>query len=106
VTVESILAEIVGALRGTVSQGQLQAYLFGSGRHLEGIWADVDILIVCSVAEDGNVVRGTLSDLCMQYPIDLVIMTAQEEMEFDFIRSQDCRLISSSPFKHRSFNSI
>ena len=63
---------------------------FGSARHSHSVWSDIDILIICEVDEDGQLARELLSDLSMLYPIDLVIMTSQEETEFDFIRSEKC----------------
>ncbi len=35
----------------------------------------------------------------MAYPIDLVIMTVEEESEFDFIRSEACRWLAESQVK-------
>jgi hypothetical protein len=60
------------------------------------VWSDVDILIVCEVDQDGQLARDMLSDLCMLNPIDLVIMTSQEEAEFDFVRSENCQRIATS----------
>ena len=95
-TAASIVAEIVETIEGLVTRGGLRAYLFGSALHPDSVWSDVDILIVCEVDKDGQLVRDTLSDLCMLYPIDLAIMTPQEEVEFDFIRSENCQRIATS----------
>lgn len=95
-TAVSIVAEIVETIEGLVTRCGLRAYLFGSALHPDSVWSDVDILIVCEVDKDGQLARDTLSDLCMRYPIDLVIMTSQEEAEFDFIRSENCQRIATS----------
>lgn len=95
-TTAPILAEIVEAVEGVPARGRLQAYLFGSALRAESAWSDIDILVVCEAEEDGQLTRDTMSDLCMRYPIDLVIMAVEEEVEFDFIRSEDCRWIAAS----------
>ncbi|TMK40538.1 MAG: nucleotidyltransferase domain-containing protein [Alphaproteobacteria bacterium] len=89
-TTEPIVAEIVKTIDGLVTCGKLWAYLFGSALRPDSMWSDVDILIVCEVEKDGQLARDTLSELCALYPIDLEIMTSQEEVEFDFIRSENC----------------
>jgi predicted nucleotidyltransferase len=86
--VASIIAEIVETIEVLTTRGRLWAYLFGSALHSDSGWSDIDILIVCEVGEDGQSARNALSDLCLLYPIDLVIMTFQEETEFDFVRSR------------------
>lgn len=95
-TAKSIVAEIVEIIDGLVTAGELRAYLFGSALRPSSMWSDVDILIVCEVDEDGQLARDTLSELCTLYPIDLIIMTPQEEVEFDFIRSENCQRIAAS----------
>jgi hypothetical protein len=95
-TAGPIVAEIVATIEGLVTRGWLRAYLFGSALHPDSVWSDVDILIVCEVDKDGRLARDTLSDLCMLYPIHLIIMTSQEETEFDFIRSENCQRIATS----------
>ena len=95
-TTEPIVAEIVKTIDGLVTCGKLWAYLFGSALRPDSMWSDVDILIVCEVEKDGQLARDTLSELCALYPIDLVIMTSQEEVEFDFIRAENCQRIATS----------
>lgn len=95
-TAASIIAEIIEKIGRLATCGELRAYLFGSARHRDSVWSDIDILIICEVDEDGQLARESLSDLCMLYPIDLVIMTSQEEAEFDFIRSENGQEIATS----------
>jgi predicted nucleotidyltransferase len=100
-TAAAIVAEIISKIECLVTRGGLRTYLFGSAVHSDSMWSDIDILIVCEVDEDAQLARDTLSDLCMLYPIDLVIMTSREEAEFDFIRSEKCQRIATnqvSPF--------
>jgi hypothetical protein len=51
----------------------------------------VDILLVCGGETDGQAARRALVGLCRDFPIDLTIMTADEEAEFEFIRSERCQ---------------
>jgi predicted nucleotidyltransferase len=95
-TLDSILAEIVDTIENLPMRGTLRAYLFGSASRAEAVWSDIDILLVCETEADGRLARTTMSDLCARYPIDLVIMTSEEEREFDFIRSENCRWIAGS----------
>jgi predicted nucleotidyltransferase len=94
-----IIKEIVQAIQGFQTVGKLQAYLFGSALNTSIAWSDIDILIVCDLENDGFRARQILSELCMAYPIDLVIMTVEEESEFDFIRSEACRWLAESQVK-------
>jgi predicted nucleotidyltransferase len=95
-TAASIVAEIIEAIEALMTRGGLQAYLFGSALHTDLLWSDIDVLLVCDVDEDRQLARQTLLDLCMLYPIDLVIMTSREEAEFDFIRSENCQRIATT----------
>jgi predicted nucleotidyltransferase len=95
-SVDPILVEIVDTVERLATRGPLHAYLFGSALRAEAVWSDIDILLVCETESDGRLARTTMSDLCARYPIDLVIMTSQEEIEFDFIRSENCRWVAGS----------
>jgi predicted nucleotidyltransferase len=95
-TAASIVAEIIDKIGRLATCGELRAYLFGSAVHRDSVWSDIDILIVCEVDADGQLARESLWDVCMAYPVDLVIMTSQEEAEFDFIRSENCQRIAIS----------
>ncbi len=92
----TIVKEVAVAVRDFQSLGKLQAYLFGSALRSGIAWTDIDILLVCEVEEDGIQARQTLAELCMTYPIDLVVMTVEEEFGFGFIRSEGCRWVAES----------
>lgn len=91
-----IISEVTNAIENIETNESLHAYLFGSARRAESTWSDIDILIVCKLDEDGQLARNKLHSLCLQYPIHLLIMTFEEQTEFDFIRSEDCQLIATS----------
>ena len=89
---------VVAAVDDIVSELDIrqtpQTYLFGSRLSRTSIWSDIDILVVCKNESDGQVIRNALHELISIYPIDLIIMTIEEEREFDFIKSERCRLVS------------
>lgn len=93
---ETIAEEVAEAIRFFQGLGKLQAYLFGSALRSGAVWTDIDILLVCEVEDDGDQARHTLAGLCMTYPIDLVIMTVDEEFWFGFIHSEGCRWLADS----------
>lgn len=95
-TLDFILADIAKSVSGLRAAGVVQAYLFGSALRQDIAWTDIDILVVCEMGEDADFVRATLADICGNFPIDLLIMTAEEEAEFDFIRSESCRWLASN----------
>lgn len=87
------LTEVIDSLE---TAGRLDAFLFGSTLGHKGTWSDIDVLLVCACEADGPLARTALAELCEQFPIDLTIMTAEEEAEIDFIRLQRCRWLTSS----------
>ena len=87
------LTEVIDSLE---TAGRLDAFLFGSILDQKVAWSDIDVLLVCACEDDGPLARTALAELCEQFPIDLTIMTAEEEAELDFIRSQQCRWLTSS----------
>lgn len=92
----AIVEEVAKAVRVFQTLGKMQAYLFGSASRYSIAWTDIDILLVCEVESDGVQARQSLVELCMTYPIDLLIMTIDEESGFGFIRSEACRWIAES----------
>jgi hypothetical protein len=87
------VTEVVGGLKTT---GRLDAFLFGSTLDQNATWSDIDILLVCACERDRPIARIALGEICGQFPIDLTIMTVDEEAELDFIRSQRCRWLTST----------
>lgn len=75
------------------SAGKFHLYLFGSSERSED-FNDIDILCVCERDSDQQTVRAVLSDLSCVYPIDLLMMTSEEETELNFVASERCRLLA------------
>lgn len=86
-----ILEAVASAISHLHPTARLDAYLFGSAAKPTAAWSDVDNLLVCDSEKDGRAARRTLAGLCRDFPIDLTIMTADEESEFGFIRSEKCQ---------------
>ena len=78
----------------------IRGYIFGSILKLDFRWTDVDILIVCDDAVDVPGVRPALASVCNCAPVDLLVMSAAEESELDFVSEQgrylNCRSESAS----------
>ena len=68
----------------------MSAYIFGSALDPNAAWSDIDILVLCQNESDGQITREALENLLAKYPIDLLIMSHDEESEFDFVRSERC----------------
>lgn len=90
-TTAPILEAVASAIGHLRPAARLDAYLFGSAVQPTAAWSDVDILLICGGETDGQAARRALVGLCRDFPIDLTIMTADEEAEFDFIRSERCQ---------------
>ena len=91
---QHIIAAVVEAIANLEMRSAPKTYLFGSALSRTSVWSDIDILIVCELESDGQVIRSALKEIISHYPIDLIIMTHEEEREFKFIESEGCRLIS------------
>jgi predicted nucleotidyltransferase len=65
---------------------------YGFGSYFRGheAFSDIDLLAVCSTAEDAGVLRSRMRELCERWPVHLVIMTEHEAAETDFILSEGC----------------
>jgi len=72
-------------------RGRVRLYLFGSAAHSNVPWSDIDALTVCSSDDDTTLTRLSLANICQQFPIDLLIMTVDEEAEFNFVLNERCR---------------
>jgi hypothetical protein len=68
-------------------------FLFGSAAVATTMPLDVDVLVLCPGDEEAIAVRRRIADLCLRFPIHLLVVTQQEERELDFIATQSCRKI-------------
>ncbi|MCG2669346.1 nucleotidyltransferase domain-containing protein [Bradyrhizobium sp. GCM10023182] len=94
-TATLIVQRLIAVIDSLETAGRLDAFLFGSTLDQKATWSDVDVLLVCTSENDGPLARTALAELCEQFPIDLTIMTADEEAELDFIQSERCRWLTS-----------
>ncbi len=98
-TTTAILDAVASAIGNLRPAARLDAYLFGSAVEPRAAWSDVDVLLVCGDETDGQAARRALLGLCRDFPIDLTIMTTDEEAEFDFIRSERCQWFAAIGLK-------
>ena len=93
-TTSSILAEILNTLAGLQKKlPNTKWYGFGSFFHGRSSFNDIDLLAVCSDANEVFSVRNSVYELSLAWPIHLIVMTDREEAETEFIFRQGCRLL-------------
>src|SRR5258708_40119598 len=90
-TPASLLEGIVAVASTMTPIAPIRGYVFGSILKPDFRWTDVDILIVCDDALDVPNVRPALASVCMSAPVDLLVMSAAEESELDFVSGQGCQ---------------
>ncbi|SDB95017.1 hypothetical protein SAMN05421749_102369 [Acinetobacter marinus] len=67
-------------------------YLFGSYLYSE-TWADLDALIIYKDYEDVSIIKNVFSKSFLNTPLDLIFMTKEEEIFFNFINRTNARKI-------------
>jgi hypothetical protein len=90
-TPASLMDDIVAAASAMTPTGTIRGYVFGSILKPNFHWTDVDILIVCDNAVDVPGVRPALASVCNGAPVALLVMSAAEESELDFVSGQGCQ---------------
>ena len=63
-------------------------FFFGSITTTKRPVGDIDLLVVCETTADCIMVRTELASICAQFPIHLLFMTPNEEMEVNFIQGE------------------
>lgn len=66
-------------------------FAFGSSLTDAPLPSDVDIAVVCQTHEETACVRQALEPLSYEFPLDLVLLTENEDRELRFIESLPCR---------------
>jgi hypothetical protein len=78
------------AEKADVTIGNTRWYLFGSVLCDPLRAADVDLLVVCRDHFDADAIRRTTGEFAFCKPIDLLILTEEEEAEASFVANQRC----------------
>lgn len=73
----------------------IDCYLFGSILTNKRLKNDIDILVVYQHAIDVIIVRESLREIELMYPIQLLFLNTKEEREFNFISQQNALKIFS-----------
>jgi hypothetical protein len=90
VTNDDVVVDIVYEARRLAPLAH-KATWYGFGSYFQGkSFSDIDVLIVCLTTEDAIVMRAATVELCMRWPIHLMIMTEDEQSETDFVGSERC----------------
>lgn len=63
-------------------------YLFGSALRSPDCAADIDLLILCGSDDVADRIRSTVDPHHLALPIDLTLLTFEEETELGFIQRQ------------------
>lgn len=85
------LVVLAGQL-GAVAAGT-EWYLFGSMDREEEFCSDVDLLILCGTAAQADALRAAIDPDQLGRPIDLSLMTFEEEREISAVTFQAARKI-------------
>jgi predicted nucleotidyltransferase len=90
-TVEELIRQMRAlAEKADVTIGNTRWYLFGSAICDPVRAADVDLLVVCRDPSDADAIRRTAGELVFYKPVDLSILTEDEETEVSFVANQRC----------------
>ena len=90
---EALVDILLEAKRITANLPRTVWYGFGSYFRRQDAFGDIDVLVVCSTPADAIVLRKNMNEICMRWPLHLLIMTEDEERETDFVASQECVLL-------------
>jgi len=85
------LCRVIAEL-GKVAQGS-EWHLFGSVDRDEPEAADIDLLILCTSDDQADALRRGIDADALPYPLDLSLMTFDEEKETGAVRRQRARRI-------------
>src|SRR5205085_10216248 len=68
-------------------------YGFGSYFRGQQLFGDIDILVVCPTTADALLIRAKTEEICLRWPIHLVIMTEREQSETNFVILEGCVML-------------
>jgi hypothetical protein len=71
-------------------------YGFGSFFMGQESFGDIDILIVCPTIAAVLLVRTMTEEMCVRWPVHLVIMTEDEQRETGFVASEGCMMLHAT----------
>ena len=73
------------AIRNTPAKGRVSAYLFGSVLTSTARADDLGLLILYSEIGDCSALREAIHEVVLPLPVDLALMTEEEEKHYDFL---------------------
>jgi len=94
--IDEALDLITGTIKSTKTGSAVRAFLFGSTLRSKTGWSDIDIAFVCDDIADRIAVRTSLSKYCGDFPIDIIVMSIEEEAELQFLETVGAKLIAAT----------
>lgn len=86
-----LLKHIASSIASHVTE--FEWYLFGSCLGPKAFPNDLDLLILYRTDEDARYLRSYFRSTVIPFPVDLLLLTSEEEVEFNFIETQSARRI-------------
>lgn len=87
-----IINSLIKVARHLDEEGHILSwYIFGSYLRIEKHAKDLDVLILYRHVQSPSIVRESLNNISLCYPLDLIFMTDDEERGFDFINQQQAK---------------
>lgn len=69
-----------------------KVFIFGSLVKNEKYINDIDLLIICNDLKQSKIIRKILENFSF-LPVDLLFLSYEEEIELNFIKAQNCKLL-------------
>ena len=80
------LTEDVQAIRARLPESRW--FFFGSITTSKRPVSDIDLFVVCETTDDCAIIRNGLGPIRERFPVHLLLMTAREEAEVNFIQGE------------------
>ena len=77
-----------------IALNSYKVYVFGSILNGERDWSDIDIVVVYDVGQDVSPIRAIVAPYELLFPLDVLIMSSTEEVEFNFIQVQNAKRLN------------
>lgn len=90
---EEIISQlIITGEKAEIKTSGIDCYLFGSILKTNK-FNDIDILIIYKYQYQIKLIKSLLKNLIQEYPVHILFLTLEEELEFNFITDQGAKEI-------------
>jgi len=89
---QDYVGQLILQVAKAISVNVPSAKWYGFGSYYLGntLFGDIDILVVAQSLDDCSKVYSLSREICGEWPIDLLILTLDEENETSFIEKKKC----------------